>query len=97
MNATLDVQPRDRPATRLKALVAAGILERGQYQSSPPRHDYRLTAAGRELVPVLRALRAWGDRWVDTPPLRLEHRGHPVRTRVTCATCGERVRGGDLE
>jgi DNA-binding HxlR family transcriptional regulator len=50
--------PRDRLAARLKALVAAGILERRQYQSSPLRHDYHLTAAGRELLPVMHALRA---------------------------------------
>ena len=37
----------------------AGILERRQYQASPPRHDYHLTAAGRELVPVMHALRDW--------------------------------------
>ena len=90
--------PRDRLAARLKTLVAAGILERRQYQSSPRRHDYHLTAAGRDLVPVLHALRAWGDKWaVDTPPLRVEHHGHPVLTRVICATCAERVRGEDLE
>lgn len=44
------------------------------------------------------ALRAWGDKWaVDEPLLKMEHRGHPVRTRVICTTCGERVGDGDLE
>ena len=47
---------------------------------------------------MLHALRAWGDKWaVDTPPLLVEHDGHPVLTRVICTTCGERVRGDDLE
>ena len=47
---------------------------------------------------MLRALRTWGDKWaVNTPPLRVEHHGHPVRTRVIGATCGERVCGDDLE
>src|SRR6201999_3004584 len=45
--------PRDRLAARLKALVGAGILERREYQESPPRSGYHLTAAGRDLVPVL--------------------------------------------
>jgi DNA-binding HxlR family transcriptional regulator len=90
--------PRDRLAARLKALVDAGILERRQYQSSPPRHDYHLTAAGRELVPVMHALRAWGDKWaVGEPPLRAEHHGHPIHPHVVCATCGEPVRAEDLE
>jgi hypothetical protein len=82
----------------LKALVDAGILERRQYQSSPPRHDYHLTAAGRELVPVMHALRAWGDKWaISEPPLRAEHHGHPIHPHVACATCGEPVRAEDLE
>jgi DNA-binding HxlR family transcriptional regulator len=90
--------PRDRLAARLKALVAAGILERRQYQSSPPWHDYHLTAAGRELLPVMHALRAWGDKWaVGEPPLRAEHHGHPIHPYVACATCGEPVRPDDLE
>jgi HxlR-like helix-turn-helix len=79
---------------------AAGgeALARRQYQSSPPRHDYHLTAAGRELVPVMHALRAWGDTWaVVEPPLRAEHHGHPISPYVGCATCGEPVREGDLE
>ena len=90
--------PRDRLAARLKALVNAGILERRQYQASPPRHDYHLTAAGRELVPVMHALRAWGDKWaVGEPPLRAEHHGHPIHPYMACATCGEPVRAEDLE
>ena len=90
--------PRDRLAARLKALVAAGILERRQYQASPPWHDYHLTAAGRELLPVIHALRAWGDKWaVGEPPLRAEHHGHPIHPYVACATCGEPVRPDDLE
>ena len=90
--------PRDRLAARLKALVAAGILERRQYQASPPWHDYHLTAAGRELLPVMHALRAWGDKWaVGEPPLRAEHHGHPIHPYVACATCGEPVRPDDLE
>ncbi|MCW2582838.1 MAG: putative transcriptional regulator, HxlR family [Klenkia sp.] len=55
--------PRDRLAARLKDLVAAGVLERRPYQDAPPRSDYHLTEAGRELVPVLAALEAWGRRW----------------------------------
>ena len=62
---------------RLKALVTAGILERRQYQSSPPRHDYHLTAAGRELIPVMYALRAWGDKWaVGEPSATTPRRRH---------------------
>jgi DNA-binding HxlR family transcriptional regulator len=59
--------PRDRLAARLKALVDAGILRRERYSDAPERFDYHLTDAGRDLVPVLRALFVWGDRWARTP------------------------------
>jgi DNA-binding HxlR family transcriptional regulator len=52
--------PRDRIAARLKALEAAGLVVRSPYQSAPIRHEYRLTASGDALVPVLDALLAWG-------------------------------------
>ena len=61
-------------------------------------HDYHLTAAGRELVPVMHALRAWGDKWaVGEPPLLAEHHDHPISPYVACTTCGEPVRADDLE
>src|ERR1039457_444357 len=77
--AQLPGGPRDRLAARFRALVEAGILERRQYQASPARWDYHLTAAGRDLAPVLRALLAWGDRWVSAePPATLRHGDHDL-------------------
>ncbi len=89
--------PRDRLAARLKALVAAGVLERRKYQEAPPRSDYHLTERGRDLVPVLRALMAWGDRWVvDEPPMTLLHDDHVLDAQPVCRTCGEPVGPGDV-
>jgi len=89
--------PRDRLSARLKALVEAGVLERRQYSDAPPRSDYHLTAAGRGLLPVLRELMAWGDRWaVETPPVTLLHGDHELRATTVCAGCGERVRDGEV-
>lgn len=89
--------PRDRLAARLKSLAAAGIVERREYQRKPPRFDYHLTEAGKELAPVLSALREWGERWaVDEPPVTVQHHGHPVKLRNICAVCGEAVHEGDL-
>ncbi|MFI6643583.1 winged helix-turn-helix transcriptional regulator [Streptomyces sp. NPDC050504] len=51
-------------AERLKLLVATGVLAREPYQERPPRFEYRLTARGRALLPVLIALQDWGDTWV---------------------------------
>ncbi|MEU6853236.1 helix-turn-helix domain-containing protein [Actinacidiphila alni] len=56
--------PRETLALRLRKLEDAGVIERRRYQDRPPRDEYLLTAAGRELLPVLRALRAWGERHV---------------------------------
>lgn len=81
--------PRDRLAARLHSLVEAGILERREYQSAPPRAEYRLTAAGRDLTPVLHALVAWGDRWVsDEPPATLMHGDHELDPVQACRHCG---------
>jgi DNA-binding HxlR family transcriptional regulator len=89
--------PRDRLAARLKELVEVGILERRQYQDSPPRADYHLTQAGRELTPVLQALLDWGDKWaVADAPLTLMHHRHRLRSQVVCAACGEKVRAADV-
>ena len=46
---------------RLSRLVDDGILERVPYQERPLRMEYRLTAKGRTLEPILLALRDWGE------------------------------------
>jgi len=77
---------------RLARLVEEGILERRPYQERPERFEYRLTAKGRELWPVLFSLATWGDRHVapDGPPRLFRHRGcgGRVTDRRTCARCG---------
>jgi DNA-binding HxlR family transcriptional regulator len=56
--------PRETLALRLRKLEEAGVIERRRYCDHPPRDEYLLTDAGRELTPVLGALRAWGERHV---------------------------------
>lgn len=46
--------------TRLKGLIGAGVLETRQYNDRPPRNEYLLTTAGRDLLPVIDALSQWG-------------------------------------
>ena len=85
---------------RLSKLVAAGVLERRAYQEKPVRHAYVLTAKGRDLWPVLNAMRQWGDRHAAPggPPVELVHRGcgHSAELLVTCAHCGEPVGPRDV-
>ncbi|HEV8561050.1 MAG TPA: helix-turn-helix domain-containing protein [Actinophytocola sp.] len=84
---------RDMLADRLRKLEAAGVIERRQYSEHPPRHEYHLTQAGRELFPVMLALSQWGDKWaVDTPSLTHRHTcGQPVQVDFVCHHCGQPV------
>ena len=81
-------------ASRLKALVADGLLERRRYRTDPDWYEYVLTASGRDLYGAILALLRWGD--VHAPseqPLRLRHRrcGKPTHAKVVCAACGEEL------
>jgi DNA-binding HxlR family transcriptional regulator len=49
-------------ARRLKALVAAGLLERRAYSVRPPRYEYVPTERGRDFRAVLITLLAFGNR-----------------------------------
>ncbi|MDO9175369.1 MAG: helix-turn-helix domain-containing protein [Actinomycetota bacterium] len=51
--------------SRLKTLVANGILERRRYQQHPPRDEYVLTDLGRSLRPVIVVLAAWRNAQLD--------------------------------
>jgi DNA-binding HxlR family transcriptional regulator len=81
---------------RLKALVRNGIVERVAYSRRPTRYEYRLTEAGRDLVPAILALTAWGDRWArprQGSPILFVHKdcGHQFQPQVSCSACGGAV------
>ncbi|MBI3700143.1 MAG: helix-turn-helix transcriptional regulator [Afipia sp.] len=46
----------------LKALTAMGLIERRDFGVVPPKVEYKLTRKGRSFVPVVAAIRKWGDR-----------------------------------
>jgi DNA-binding HxlR family transcriptional regulator len=48
---------------RLEDLAAQGILTKEAYAEVPPRTEYALTPKGEDLVPVLRAMSAWGNKY----------------------------------
>jgi DNA-binding HxlR family transcriptional regulator len=82
---------RNLLATRLKTLVAQGLLERVAYRDDAgrSRDEYRLTDKGRDLFPVVVALMQWGDRWTADdcgPAVQLVHRncGEPVGVELNC-------------
>jgi len=49
---------------RLRALEAEGIVQRRTYQEVPPRVEYRLTAKGMALVPLIDQMRHYGQEWL---------------------------------
>jgi DNA-binding HxlR family transcriptional regulator len=92
--------PRDTLAARLRTLVDHGILERRRYSDRPPRDEYILTSAGRDLYPVILALMQWGDthRPLESgPPIVLEHScGHRLEHRMDCVHCGKQIDARDV-
>src|ERR1700761_7522756 len=91
--------PRDRLAARLRALEAGGVVARRQYSEHPPRYEYELTEAGRELRAVLTALRSWGDKWaIDAPaPNAFDPPcGRELDAAVVCRHCGTEVNSDDV-
>lgn len=91
--------PRDILTTRLRKLVEHGVIEREQYSERPPRYEYRLTAMGRALSPVLLTLKQWGHEHVrqGEDPVRFDHVcGQEFVAELHCAACGDRLEGGDL-
>jgi len=48
---------------RLRTLEENGVVERRFYSMSPPRAEYVLTAKGRDLGPIVRAMREWGRKY----------------------------------
>lgn len=48
----------------LKYLATEGIVHRDVLSTQPVAVRYSLTEKGKELQPVVEALRAWGERWV---------------------------------
>ena len=82
---------------RLAKMVAGGILERAADPADGRRVIYSLTAKGEDLLPVVLALRQWGEKWGygsmkveladsrDGKPVRkicvLSHDGRPLSLR----------------
>lgn len=69
-------------ARRLSALTEAGLIEKRRYSQRPPRDEYLLTEAGRDFLPILAAIGAWGRK----------HNGRGALTRQIDVATGEAIR-----
>ncbi|HMS54315.1 MAG TPA: helix-turn-helix domain-containing protein [Fimbriimonadaceae bacterium] len=67
---------------RLLSLTNEGLLEKKPYSAHPPRDEYHLTAAGRDLLPVLFIIGAWGRK----------HRGDDKLTRFFDGETGTEIK-----
>jgi DNA-binding HxlR family transcriptional regulator len=66
---------------RLAALADAGLLEKRRYSDHPPREEYLLTAKGRDFLPVLAVIGAWGRA----------HHGEGETSHLSDRETGERI------
>lgn len=72
-------------ANRLARLVENGILERKPMSCDRRKVEYRITEKGRELAPVMVALRQWGEKWgcgVPSVPVLADRRDRQPIQRV---------------
>jgi DNA-binding HxlR family transcriptional regulator len=84
---------------RLARLVEAGLLTRVPYRNGGrTRHEYRLTQAGADMTPVLRALADWGTRHTNpaepAEPMQFLHQtcGHHLTSpQAYCEHCQQPV------
>ncbi len=85
---------------RLAKLVGGGILERSSDPSDKRKVIYALTRKGEALLPVMLAVRQWGERWGDRgpPPIALAdvRDGLPIRRICVQAEDGRELQLGDL-
>lgn len=88
-------------SSRLNLLVDNAVLQRHSYQESPPRDEYKLTAKGLSLFPIVIAMRQWAVEWeADANAVAgLVHSGCDalLSIKVKCGGCGEIVDRQDIE
>ncbi|MFD4369365.1 winged helix-turn-helix transcriptional regulator [Rhodococcus sp. NPDC058521] len=90
---------RSRLQDRLDRLVEHDILTKQRSDGS--RHaEYRLTAKGHAIYPILIAIKDWGDTYMapDGPPVIYQHQGcsGEAHVRLECDTCGNEVSARDV-
>jgi DNA-binding HxlR family transcriptional regulator len=84
---------------RLSKMVAGGILERSPDPADKRRVIYALTPKGESLLPVVLALRQWGEQWgygKVNVVLADRRDGRPVRRICVQAHDGRELALGDM-
>jgi len=60
--------------SQLRQLEGDGIVNRKVTASIPPRVDYRLSGAGKDLMPIMKQMCEWGTKYLGVEPTI----GHPA-------------------
>ncbi|HEY2768852.1 MAG TPA: helix-turn-helix domain-containing protein [Solirubrobacteraceae bacterium] len=82
----------------LQQMVELGLVSRERHRELPPRVEYALTPAGRELLPIVLELARWGLRNLWTRPQPREHIAIGEIFRMLPGLLAEeRFSGGPLE
>jgi DNA-binding HxlR family transcriptional regulator len=63
-NTSEGISPRTL-ADRLREMEASGLIRRESFREIPPRVQYSLTPKGEATLPVIEALRAFGETWLS--------------------------------
>lgn len=72
------VNPRTLSA-RLCALELEGIITKATYAEVPPRSEYTLTQKGIDLLPILRSMAEWGEKYKPARAIISEKSAAPLQ------------------
>lgn len=81
--------PTNLLSERLKSLEKDELITSVLYQNHPPRYEYVLTEAGKDLTDVFHSLILWGEKHVKKCRKMLKHIecGHKIEHQYYCPHC----------
>lgn len=91
--------PTNLLSDRLKTMEADELIDRGLYQSHPPRYRYTLTEKGLDLVDVFNSLMLWGQKHLNKCYKKLIHKECKVNIehKYYCPECNKNVDIDEIE
>ncbi|RKQ72191.1 HxlR family transcriptional regulator [Litorimonas taeanensis] len=86
---------------RLNWLEEIGMIRQEQYNTNPPRYEYRLRSKGVDYYHALLMLMKWGDKYYvspEGPPLLLTHLPceSDLNPQVICSECRKPIHISDV-
>lgn len=69
---------RQMLSKQLKQLEKSGILERTTFAEIPPRVEYAITPFGKTILPVVHAMKKWGDKQTGVTKVNVKTNTKPA-------------------